>query len=151
MSFLNKIKESLNTGRSELATRVGRYKNRKFMEGTLASCAYVAMASDGVSAEEKQKMVGFIKNSPELSVFDTEQIIEVFNKLASNFEFDRDIGKGEAMKLITRMRDETDAAQLMLRVAIAIGKSDGDFDAAEKVSAKEICVALGLPPADYDL
>ncbi|MFD1009398.1 MULTISPECIES: tellurite resistance TerB family protein [Oceanisphaera] len=151
MSFFNKIKDSLNSGRNELATRVSKYKNRKFMEGTVAACAYVAMASDGVSAEEKQKMIGFIKNSPELSVFDTEQIIEVFNKLASNFEFDKDIGKGEAMKLITRMRDETDAAQLMLRVAIAIGKSDGDFDAEEKASAKEICVALGLSPTDFDL
>lgn len=151
MSFFNKLKDSLTAGRNELATRVSKYKNRKFMEGTVAACAYVAMASDGVSADEKQKMIGFIKNSPELKVFDTEQIIEVFNKLAGNFEFDQDIGKGEAMKLIVPMRDEPEAAQLMLRVAIAIGKSDGDFDAAERASAKEICLALSLSPTDYDL
>ena len=141
----------MSAGRDELTTRVSKFKNKKFMEGTVATCAYVAMASGGVSAEEKQKMVGFIKNSPELKVFNTEEIITVFNTLAANFEFDQDIGKGEAMKLITRMRDETDAAQLMLRVAIAIGKSDGDFDAAERACAKEICVALNLTPADYDL
>lgn len=151
MSIFKKVKNSLSAGRDELTNRVSKFKNKKFMEGTVASCAYVAMASDGVSSDEKQKMIGFIKNSPELNVFDTEQIIDVFNKLASNFEFDKDIGKGEAMKLITRMRDEPDAAQLMLRVAIAIGKSDGDFDAAERASAKDICAALNLSAADYDL
>lgn len=53
MSFFNKLKEGFNTGRSELAKQVGRFKNKKFMQGTVAVCARIAIASDGVSSEEK--------------------------------------------------------------------------------------------------
>ncbi|WP_416777365.1 tellurite resistance TerB family protein [Xenorhabdus budapestensis] len=151
MSFLNKIKSALTAGREELVNQVGRFKNRKFMEGTVAVCAHIAMASNGVSSEEKQKMVGFIKNSPELKVFDTTEIIEFFNKLVSSYEFDADIGKGEAMKYIMALKQQPEAAQLALRVGIAVAKSDGDFDNDEKNAAREICAALGFAPADFEL
>ncbi|PHM36985.1 tellurite resistance TerB family protein [Xenorhabdus innexi] len=151
MSFLNKIKSAFSAGREELTNQVGRFKNKKFMEGTVAVCAHVAMASNGVSSEEKQKMVGFIKSSPELKVFDTTEIIEFFNKLVSSYEFDADIGKGEAMKYIMALKQQPEAAQLALRVGIAVAKSDGDFDNDEKNAAREICTALGFVATDFGL
>ncbi|KAA9000143.1 Tellurium resistance protein TerB [Affinibrenneria salicis] len=151
MSFFNKVKKALDAGRAELTTQVGRFKNRKFMEGTVAVCAYIAMASDGAGATEKQKMMNFIKGSSELSVFDSSEVIAFFNKLVSSFEFDQDIGKGEAMKYIIALKDQPEAAQLALRVGIAVAKSDGDFDASEQAAAREICTAVGFSPADYQL
>ncbi|SFN37987.1 tellurite resistance TerB family protein [Xenorhabdus japonica] len=151
MSFLNKIKSAFNSGREELTNQVSRFKNKKFMEGTVAVCAHVAMASNGVSSEEKQKMIGFIKNSPELNVFDTTEIIGFFNKLVSSYEFDADIGKGEAMKFIMALKQQPEAAQLALRVGIAVAKSDDDFDDNEKKAVQEICLALGFAPADFGL
>lgn len=162
MSFFDKLKsgaehlgqelaKGIAAGRQELSTQVGRFRNRKFLEGTVALCASVAMASNGAGSEEKQKMIGFIKNSPELKVFDTAEVIEFFNKLVSNFDFDKDIGKGEAMKYIARLKDDQDAARLMIRVGIAIGKSDGNFDKDEQNAVREACNALGLNPAEFDL
>ena len=72
------------------------------MEGTIAVCARIAVSSDGVSAEEKQKMIGFLKSSEELKVFETEEVITFFNKLVTSFDFDMEIGKGETMKYIRR-------------------------------------------------
>ena len=63
MSFFDKVKGALTSGREELTRQVGRYKNKKFMQGTIAVCARIAVASDGVSAEEKQKMIGFLRAS----------------------------------------------------------------------------------------
>lgn len=151
MSFLNKIKGAFDSGRSELQAQVGRFKNKKFMEGTVAVCACISMASNGAGAEEKQKMIQFIQQSPELKVFETKEVIDFFNKLAEGFEFDLDIGKGEAMKFIVRIKDQPDAAQLALRVGIAVAKSDGDFDEHERLMAREICIALGFNPEDYQL
>ena len=110
MSFFNKLKEGFNTSRSELAKQVGRFKNKKFMQGTVAVCARIAIASDGVSSEEKQKMLGFLKASDELKVFDTSEVIEFFNKLILSFEFDTEVGKGETMKYILAMKDQPEAA-----------------------------------------
>ncbi len=151
MSFLNKIKGAVLSSAEDLATGVAKFKNRKFMEGTVAVCAVVSMASNGASSDEKQKMIGFIKQSKELSVFDVNEVITFFNKLVDSFAFDIDIGKGEAMKFIVQLKDKPDAAQLALRVGIAVAKSDGDFDVQEQEAAREICTALGFNPADYQL
>ena len=151
MSFFNKIKNAVLTGTDDLVTGVAKFKNKKFMEGTVAVCAIVSMASDGASAEEKQKMVGFIQQSKELRVFDVNDVIKFFKKLVDGFEFDPDIGKGEAMKYVVLLKNKPEAAQLALRVGIAVAKSDGDFDTHEKEAVREICTALEFNPADYQL
>lgn len=151
MSIFDKVKGALSTGREELTRQFGRFKNKKFMQGTVAVCARIAVSSDGVSAEEKQKMMGFLRSSDELKVFDTKEVIDFFNKLVSSFDFDMEIGKGETMKYILALKDQPEAAQLALRVGIAVAKSDGNFDADEQKSAREIAVALGFEPAEFGL
>jgi tellurite resistance protein TerB len=151
MSFFNKIKGAVLSGAGDFATGVAKFKNKKFMEGTVAVCAIISMASEGASAEEKQKMIGFIQQSEELAVFDVNEVIKFFNKLVDGFAFDQDIGKGEAMKYVVLLQDKPDAAQLALRVGIAVAKSDGDFDAQEKEAARDICNALGFNPTEYQL
>jgi tellurite resistance protein TerB len=151
MSFFNKVKGAFNSGRDELTKQVSRFKNKKFMQGTVAVCARIAVADGGVSAEEKQKMIGFLRASEELKVFDTTEVIEFFNKLVSSFDFDLEIGKGETMKHIMALKDQPEAAQLAIRVGIAVGKSDGDFDADEQKAVREIAIALGFDPAVFGL
>lgn len=151
MSILNQVKNAFNTGREELTKQVGRFKNRKFMEGTVAVCARIAVSSDGVSAEEKQKMIGFLKSSEELKVFETAEVIEFFNKLVTSFDFDMEIGKGETMKYILALKSQPEAAQLAVRVGIAVAKSDGNFDQDEQKAVREIATALGFEPAEFGL
>ena len=151
MSILNRVKSAFNSGREELTQQVSRFRNRKFMEGTIAVCARIAVSSDGVSAEEKQKMIGFLKSSEELKVFETEEVITFFNKLVTSFDFDMEIGKGETMKYILALKDQPEAAQLAVRVGIAVAKSDGNFDQDEQKAVKEIAAALGFDPAEFGL
>lgn len=151
MSVFKKVKDAINLGREELIRQVSRNKNKRFMQGTIAVCARIAVSSDGVSTEEKQKMMGFLRSSEELKVFDTNEVIDFFNKLVSSFDFDVEIGKGETMKYILALRDKPEEAQLALRVGIAVAKSDGDFDQDEKLASREIAVALGFDPAEFNL
>ncbi|KAA5971592.1 MULTISPECIES: tellurite resistance TerB family protein [Pantoea] len=151
MSFFNSLKDKFNAGRDELTKQVGRYKNRAFLEGTVAVCARIAVASDGVSTEEKQKMMGFLRASPELSIFDTTEVIQFFEKLVTSYSFDMEVGKGETMKYILALKNKPEQAQLAVRVGIAVAKSDGDFDATEQANAREIIQALGFQPAEFGL
>ncbi|MDF2785529.1 MAG: Tellurium resistance protein TerB [Pantoea eucrina] len=151
MSFFNSLKDKFSAGRDELTKQVGRYKNRAFLEGTVAVCARIAVASDGVSSEEKQKMMGFLRASPELSIFDTNEVIQFFEKLVTSFSFDMEVGKGETMKYILALKNKPEQAQLAVRVGIAVAKSDGDFDATEQANAREIIQALGFQPAEFGL
>lgn len=149
--MLNWLKDKGNEARTRLTAEVSRFKNRTFMEATVAACAMVAAADGTISAEEKQKMAGFIRNSDELKVFEMPAVIAFFEKVTGNFDFDADIGKAEALKVIGRLRGNEEQARVMVRVACAIGASDGNFDDGEKAVVRDVCKELGLNPADFDL
>lgn len=149
--MLNWLKDKGNEARARLTAEVSKFRNRTFMEATVASCALVAAADGTISAQEKQKMAGFMRNSDELKHFDMPDVIAFFEKVVGNFDFDAGIGKAEALKVIGRLRGNEEQARVMVRVACAIGASDGDFDEAEKAVVRTICKELGLNPTDFDL
>lgn len=149
--MLNWMKDKGNEVRTRLTAEVSKFKNRAFMEATVASCALVAAADGTISSEEKQKMAGFIRNSDELKHFAMPDVIAFFEKVVGNFDFDPAIGKAEALKVIGRLRSNPEQARVMVRVACAIGASDGNFDQKERTVVREICGELGLNPADFDV
>jgi tellurite resistance protein TerB len=149
--MLSWLKDKGMEARSRLTAEVSKFRNRTFMEATVAACALVAAADGTISAPEKQKMAGFIRNSDELKVFEMSDVIAFFEKVVSGFDFDPEIGKAEALKLVGRLRGNQEQSRVMVRVACAIGASDGDFDETERASVRAICLELGLNPADFDL
>ncbi|MEB4593247.1 tellurite resistance TerB family protein [Candidatus Thiothrix sp. Deng01] len=151
MSFFDTLKQKAGEARAKLATEVGKFRNREFMEACVAGCALVAAADGNIDSSEKQKMMKFIQQSDELKVFETKDVIAFFNKIVENFEFDNEIGKAEALKVIGKLRSKPDAARLMVRVCVAIGSADGSFDDKEKQVVREICRDLGVPMEDFGL
>jgi len=149
--MLNWLKDKGMEARSRLTAEVSKFKNRTFMEATVAACALVAAADGTVSAQEKQKMAGFIRNSDELKYFSMTAVIAFFEKMVGNFDFDAEIGRAEALKVIGRLRGNAEQARVMVRVACAIGASDENFDQSERTVVRQICVELDLNPADFDL
>ena len=134
-----------------LKDEVTRIRNNTFLEGVIAGCTVVAFADGVVKAEEKQKMMGFLKNNDMLSVFDTGKVIALFEKYSARFEFDRSIGEMDCLATVAKVKSKPDEARLLVRVCCAIGAADGDFDDTEKQAVRKICKELGLQPADFDL
>jgi tellurite resistance protein TerB len=151
MSLFDSFKQKVQETRGQLAAEVGKFRNREFMEACVAGCALVSVADGNINAAEKQKMMKFIQQSDELKVFDTKDVIDYFNKINSSFDFDFDIGKAEALKVIGKLRAKPDAARLMVRVCCAIGNSDGSFDEKEKQAVRDICKDLDLPASDFPI
>lgn len=149
--MLDWLKSNVLSARDKLAAEVTRFKNREFMEAVVAGCALVAAADGDINAAEKQKMVGYIQNSNELKVFDLKEVISLFQDVCQKFEFDAQIGRAEALRLVGKLRAQEDAARLLVRVCCAIGAADGDFDEAERRACRTLCVELGLNAAEFDL
>ena len=149
--MLDWLKKNTLAAREKLTTEVGKFKNKEFMEAIVAGCALVAAADGEISSSEKLKMSGFIKNSDELKVFDMDKVIEAFNRVCSKFEFDEQIGRAEALAVVGKIKGKPEQARLLVRVCMAIGASDGDFDDKEKAVCKLLCIELGLTPSDFDL
>lgn len=149
--MLDWLKTNVLAARDKLTAEVARFKNREFMEAVVAGCALVASADGDINAAEKQKMVGYIQNSSELKVFDLKEVITLFQDICQKFEFDHQIGRAEALRVIGRLRAQEDAARLLVRVCCAIGAADGAFDESERAVCRTICGELGLIAADFDL
>ncbi len=145
------LKQRFDEVSAGLKSEVSKLKNKSFLEATVAGCVIVAHADGVVKAEEKQKMMGFLRNSDVLSIFKADEIISLFDKYAKQFEFDCQIGQASALQAVAKLKGKADEARLMVRVCCAIGAADGHFDESEKAAVRTICAELGLNPADFDL
>ncbi|MBE2295317.1 MAG: tellurite resistance TerB family protein [Phycisphaerales bacterium] len=145
------LKQRYSEVSANLKSEVSKLRNKSFLEAVVAGCALVANADGTVRPEEKQKMMGFLRNSEVLSVFSTEEVITIFDKYAKQFEFDHQIGEASALQAVAKLKGKDAEARLMVRVCCAIGAADGNFDQSEKAVAVKICTELGLNPKDFDL
>ena len=145
------LKQRYSEVTANLKTEVSKFKNKSFLEAVVSGCALVAHADGVVKPEEKQKMMGFLRNSEVLSVFDVQEIIAIFDKYSKQFEFDHQIGQARALQVVGKLKGKDAEARLMVRVCCAIGAADGNFDAQEKAVVSKICAELGLNPKDFDL
>ncbi|MGV8891481.1 MAG: tellurite resistance TerB family protein [Burkholderiaceae bacterium] len=146
-NFLNKLK----TKAGELKTEALKYKNKDFLNASMAGSALIAMADGSISSEEKQKMIKFIENHDALSIFTTSDVIKAFQDFVSQIEFDKDIGEAKAYQALGKMKSNAEASRLLIRMVIAIAASDGNFDDAEKNVAIKIAKELAINPSEFEL
>jgi Tellurite resistance protein len=145
------LRTNVEAARKRVADEVSKFKNRDFMEGTIAAIALVSAADGDISSAEKQKLIGYFGASEELKAFKTDDVIAYFKSVTDKFDFDAAIGKAEALRVVGKLRSNQDAARLLVRVCCVVGAADGNFDENEKAVVVQICRELGLNPADFDL
>ena len=150
MSFDNFLSQ-LKTKANELKTEALKFKNKDFLNAAMAGSALVAMADGSISSEEKQKMIKFIESNDALSIFTTSDVIKAFQDFVGQLEFDKDIGEAKAYQAIGKMKSNTEASRLLIRMIISIASSDGLFDNDEKKVAVKIAKELGIDPTEFEL
>src|SRR4051812_43687310 len=106
-SWLSRTKDNLSDG-------VKRFKNKELLDAIVAGCALVAAADGTIESSEKQKMVGYLGRSQDLSVFNMSEVIDRFNHFAGNMEFDAMIGKQESLRVIGKFRLKPDVARVIV-------------------------------------
>ena len=151
LNTLHNIKNKVTVLAAELKSDVLKFRNSDFLNAAMAGSALIALADGTISAEEKQKMIRFIESNEALSVFSTNEVIAAFQNFVSTLEFDKDIGNGKAYSALAKIKNNSEAARLVMRLIISIAAADGDFDASEKIVAVNIARELNLNPADFNL
>ncbi len=149
MSFLDNLKNKFMQGKEELAAQVSKFRNADFLNAVVSASVLISAADGDISSEEKQKLLAYIQQSDELKVFSTEEVIACFNKIADKYDFDPNIGKGEALKHVVRIKGKPDQARVLISVAIAIANSDGNFDKDEQNVVLSLCETLGISSAEF--
>ena len=148
MSLFDNIKKSVTEMGASLNAEIKKFRSKELLNAIVSGSAMIAFADGEVSSEEKQKLLGYIRNSEQLSVFDADTVIEIFNKTTQRFEFDNSIAVGEALQKIAPFKGKPEA-HLIVRVCVAIAKADGNFDATEQKAVEQICAALDLDSKNF--
>jgi tellurite resistance protein TerB len=148
--MLKKIWSGAKEAAQELKTSALQFKNKKFMNAMAAGSVLIARADGDISSEEKAKMMRMIGSSDALSVFDTGDVIKVFNEYLGYFEFDADVGESKAFEALNVIRGDEAQCRTLMRLIVAIAESDGDFDASEKAIANKIANELGVNSSEFE-
>jgi len=100
MAFTDWLKKNVTDARDAINTEITKFKSKDFLDAVVAGSAMVAYADGNISAQEKQKLMGYLRTSDQLKVFDQNDVIKQFQKYVEKFDFDTTIGTGEAMQAI---------------------------------------------------
>jgi tellurite resistance protein TerB len=151
MALWDQLKQRAADMSAQAKTQASKFKNKDFASASMAMCALIASADGSIDPEEKRKTAGFIGSNDTLSVFPASELLERFNYYAGKLEADYDFGKVEAIQALSKLKSKPDAARAVIQVGIIIGGADGNFDKDEMQAVREACLAVGIPPSEFDL
>lgn len=154
--MLNSIVAKARESFTSLKKDAQKFKNDNFLNAAMAASAMITVADGTISREEKQKAIAFVRSHDALSIFDPSEVAKRFKNYldaldADNPDTDTDIAEITAMSDIGKVKKNPEQARMVVRLAIAIGGADGDFDTQEQAQATKIAKELGLDPAEFDL
>lgn len=149
MGFLDSLKSMGQSAQAAMEGEFSRFKNKDALDAMIGASVMIAAADGNIDASEKQKLLGFLKNSALTKAYSADQVIKVFGEHAGRFEWDVEVGRAEALRIIGRQRGNVETARAIARLCVMIGKADGTFDAAETKAASLVITELGLSPAEF--
>lgn len=123
-----------------------RHRQRPFLEAVAAACALVATADGEVSFSERARLDAVVESLSELRLFDPHEVVDAFDEHVAVLAEDADAGHNRMLKTITSGTGDDGAADLLLRISVAMSLADGRDSADEHKVIDQICAALGLAP-----
>jgi len=149
MSFIDKLKGMAQGAGAALEGEFSRLTNKGALDALVGASVMIAAADGDISSDEKTKLLGFLKNSALTKAYSTDQVIKTFTDHADRFSFDADVGRSEALRIISKQRANVETARAIARLCVMIGKADGEFDQNERNAATQIVNELGLNPSEF--
>ncbi|MET9445112.1 tellurite resistance TerB family protein [Streptomyces sp. NPDC006610] len=140
---------------SALKTQLGSLKTElksgAYRDASMAMCALVAAADGHVDPAERQQLESMIVSNDVLQNFPPEQLRQRFNKHVDLLTRNFPQGKAEALQDIAKTAKKPTEARAVIQTGIVIAAADGDFSQAEQAVVREVCAALGVSPAEFQL
>jgi tellurite resistance protein TerB len=137
--------------RDVIAREIERFRNRHFLEATMAASALVAYADGEVKISELNTLDQALDAIHELQIYDPHDAVDLYRDFADALRAGEKDARSEALKAIARIKGDPHEAKLLLKVCMAIGKSDEEFKDAERAAVEAICAALEVDPATAGL
>ena len=137
--------------RQALALELEKFRNRQFLEATMAASALVAFADGDVNFTELSTIDQALETIHELNIYDPHDAVDLYRDYIDGLRDDPAETRTKILEEVGKIAGDAHAARLLVRVCVAIGKSDDDFSDREKAVITDLCDVLGLDTAEIGL
>ncbi|TVL92175.1 tellurite resistance TerB family protein [Streptomyces sp. SAJ15] len=151
MALWDRLRDSAQTMQTQLQAKKNELKSGAFRDASMAMCALVAAADGQIDPSERQRVASLIATNDVLRNFDSDDLQRRFNDYLSKLTTDFSFGKVSLMQAIGKVHKKPTEARAVIQIGIVIGGADGDFDKTEQALVREVCFAVGIDPAEFDL
>lgn len=127
-----------------------RHRRRPFLEAVSAACALVAAADGEVSFSERTRLDAVVESLSELRLFDPHEVVNAFDAHVEKLEDAGGDGRAVLLETVAAGTRDDGAADLLLRISVAMSLADGRDSPEERAAIGEICSALGLDTSAAD-
>lgn len=143
MNLLEKLSDSFFTT-SE------RTRSRAFLDAAMAASALVATADGDVSFAQRSCLDEMLESIEPLKAHDAHDAADLFRIFADNILAHPEEGRARALKAIGCVNDDSEATQLLLRIACAMARADGPYTRSGKTQIRRIAETLGASDLAVD-
>ncbi|WP_030620240.1 tellurite resistance TerB family protein [Streptomyces sclerotialus] len=151
MALWDRIKDSAQTMQTQLVAKKNDLKSGAFRDASMAMCALVAAADGSIDPSERRRVAQLIMSNEVLQNFPADDLQRRFDGYLDKLIADFDFGKVSVMQEIGKVKKKPTEARAVIQIGIVIGGADGDFDKTEQAVVRDVCFALEIPPAEFDL
>jgi tellurite resistance protein TerB len=137
--------------RAVVAEHVERFRNRDFLEAAMAAAALVSQADGSVNFTEATTVDQALDAVHRLNIYDRNEAADLYRSWIDELESDPEDARSRIMKAVHEISDDEEAARILIRICIAIAKSDETIDDAERETVNELADALGLDSSTLDI
>jgi tellurite resistance protein TerB len=149
MAMMGNVQELAARVAEQMKGKLAQYQNQDFRDACMGVCALVAMADGVLSDSERRKVIACIERTEALRHFSAASLRDIFTNFCELAK--DDFTKVDVFKAVRKVAGNADQADMVVKIALIIAKSDGDFAAIEKDVICHIIAVLGLNENDYDL
>jgi tellurite resistance protein len=134
-----------------LAAELDRFRNRQFLDATMAASALVSMADGDANITELNMLDQALQAIHELRIYDPHDAIDLYRDYLDGLREDPGATRDRIMEAVGRIEEDRHAARLLIQVCVAIGKADEAFSEHEKAVIEALCQALALDYGELGL
>ena len=131
---------------TDYRTQLERHKNRPFLNASMAACALVAASDGSVSLGERVRVDQIFARLNALRVFDPHEAVDAFNEFAQEILRSPREGRAQALKAVEAMAGDSERAELVIRVCLALSEAGGDRSLVDQIEIVTLCSMLGVDP-----
>lgn len=131
--------------RDAIAQRLEQFRHREFLHATMAASALVAMADGEVNITELNMIDQALKKIHELNIYDPHVAVDLYRDEIEALRAEPAAAREKILLQVGKLRNGPKAAKMLIKVCIAIAKSDETVTETERTAINDLCDTMGLP------